>query len=335
MTRFVGMVVRIDDPRVTVRDEGHAEWRCVLRGRLRRELTGATGPVAVGDRVEVVATGPGAGVVETMRPRRSRLARRAVTGHDEAHRGSGRRQVPREHVLAANLDLAVIVVSAPPRPAVIDRYLAMIRGGGCKGLVCVNKIDLADPYTVERVVAPYRDGGTPVVLTSARTGQGVQELRTALASKLVALIGPSGAGKSTLLNAMAPGLSLRTGGLTASGKGRHTTNWAAILQVGDALVVDTPGVREIGLLEDPVGPSSDDLFPEIAALAANCRFRDCSHTHEPGCAVKDALAAGELDPELYRRYARLARQRLDPAAAVEADRAFQRAVREARGRARP
>jgi ribosome biogenesis GTPase len=211
----------------------------------------------------------------------------------------------------------------------------MARAGGCESLVCVNKIDLADRDAVEAIVTSYRDGVTPVVLTSALTGEGVRELRASLSGKLVAFIGPSGAGKSTLLNAMAPGLDLRTGGLTASGKGRHTTNWAATFQIGDALMVDTPGLREIGFLEDPAGPSSDGLFPELVTLAAGCRFRDCSHTHEPGCAVKDALAAGELDPEPYRRYARLARQRLDPAAAVAADRAFQRAVREARGRARP
>jgi ribosome biogenesis GTPase len=329
------MVVRIDGPQVTVRDEHGHEWHCILRGRLRRDLVGGTSPIAVGDRVDVTPTGARDGVVEKVLLRRSRLARRAVTGHDDAHHGVRRREGPREHILAANLDLAVIVVPAPPRPTVIDRYLAMAQAGGCESLVCVNKIDLVDTGVLGAVLQSYRRAGTPVVLTSAVTGAGVDDLRAALSGRLAAFIGPSGAGKSTLLNAMEPGLGLRTGGLSAAGKGRHTTNWAATFRIGDALVVDTPGLREIGFLEDPTAASADDLFPEITALAERCRFRDCTHTHEPQCAVKRALDDGELEPDIYRRYARLARRSLDPAAAVAADRAFQRAVREGRIRARP
>jgi ribosome biogenesis GTPase len=239
------------------------------------------------------------------------------------------------HVLAANLDLAVIVVAVPPRPTVIDRYLAVAKDGGCESLVAVNKVDLDAAAETLATVVRYRLTGTPVMLTSAVTGAGVQDLRAALSGKLVAFIGPSGAGKSTLLNAMEPGLNIPTGGLSATGKGRHTTNWAATFRIGDALVVDTPGLREIGFLDDPTAASAQDLFPEITTLAGYCRFRDCTHTHEPHCAVKDALDAGDLEPETYRRYTRLARRSLDPAAAVAADRAFRRAVREGRSRARP
>jgi ribosome biogenesis GTPase len=301
------MVVRLDGAQVTVLDGHDEEWHCVLRGRLRRELTGATSPVAVGDRVEVTPTGVRDGAVEKLLPRRSRLARRAVMGHDEAHRGARRREAPREHVLAANLDLAVIVIPAPPRPTVIDRYLTMTQGG-CESLVCVNKIDLAVAAEWHATLAPYRSGGIPVMLTSAVTGAGVQDLRAALSGKLVAFIGPSGAGKSTLLNAMDPMLNIRTGGLTAAGKGRHTTNWAATFRIGDALVVDTPGLREISFLEGPMAATTNDLFPEITALAGLCRFRYCTHTHEPRCAVKAALDTGAIEPETYRRYTRLARR---------------------------
>jgi ribosome biogenesis GTPase len=237
-------------------------------------------------------------------------------------------------VLAANLDLAVIVVPVPPRPAVIDRYLAMARAGGCEVVVCVNKIDLAAPDVVEALMAPYRVAGVAVLLTSATDGAGIAELRGVLSRRLVAFIGPSGAGKSSLINAMEPGLRLRTGDLNVAGKGSHTTNWAATFTIGDALVVDTPGLREIGFIDDEDEAAADDLFPEIGALARGCRFRDCTHTHEPQCAVKGALEAGNLDPGAYRRYARLSRRALTPAALVEADRAFQRAVRDGRKRAR-
>jgi ribosome biogenesis GTPase len=290
--------------------------------------------VAVGDRVEVLESGEGEGAVEKVLPRRSRLARRAILGHDETHRGKGRRLPPQEHVLAANLDLAAVVVPAPPRPTVIDRYLAMARAGGCRVLVCVNKIDLAARDVVEALMAPYWLAGAPVLLTSAVTGEGVAALREALSGRLVAFIGPSGGGKSSLINAMEPGLRLRTGDLNVAGKGSHATNWSATFSVGDALIVDTPGLREIGFIEDEGESAADDLFPEIRTLAEGCRFRDCTHTHEPQCAVKDALEAGNLDPDAYRRYARLSRRALAPAALVAADRAFQRAVRDGRNRAR-
>jgi len=305
--KFVGMVVRIDGAQVTVRDPGGGEWRCVLRGRLRKELTGSTSPLAVGDRVDVMPAREGDGVVDKLHPRRSRLARRAVLGHDAAHRGTSRTRPPREHVLAANLDLAVVVVAAPPRQTVIDRHLALIRRGDCQALLCVNKIDLIPSGSVEGVIASYRHSGIPVLLTSVVTGEGVADLRESLAGKLVALVGPSGGGKSSLLNAMDPSLGLRTGDLTSRGRGSHTTNSSSTYAVADALVVDTPGLREIGFLENEGLDATEDLFPEITALAGGCWFRDCAHTHEPRCAVKAALEAGFLEPEVYRRYARLAR----------------------------
>jgi len=291
---FIGMVVRSDGPQVTVRAPDGGEWRCTLRGRLRKQLVGATNPIAVGDRVEVQQITPGEGVVETVLPRRSRLARRAAG------------TIPREHVLAANLDLAVIVVAAPPRPTVIDRYLALVSAGGCTALVCVNKIDLVETAAVEATVAPYRLQAS-VLLTSALTGVGLDALRGHLAGKLAAFVGPSGAGKSSLLNALAPDLGLPVGALGVSGRGQHTTSWAATYALADGLVVDTPGLREIGFLDDEGQQAAVDLFPEVTALAGECHFRDCSHTHEPRCAVKAALEAGALDEVLYRRYARLAR----------------------------
>lgn len=295
MDTFTGMVVRTDGPQVTVRDASGRERRCVLRGRLRQALQGTTNPVAVGDRVEVEAASD-LGAVRTVLPRRSQLVRRAP----------GDKGAPAQ-VLAANLDRVVIVVPCPVRPTVIDRYLALARGGGCDALVCANKVDLADREAVEAALATYGEAGVDVAITSAVTGEGVDLLRGAIAGRLVAFVGPSGAGKSSLLNVLDPSLRLRVGALARGGRGSHTTSWAAVHEVGDALVMDTPGLREVGFLADEGEQASGDLFPEIAALAEHCHFRNCSHTHEPRCAVKAALEAGGLDPFLYHRYARLAK----------------------------
>jgi len=296
MEPFVGMVVRTDGPQVTVRDGQGRDWRCTLRGRLRRELVGTTNPVAVGDRVEVDAVGPHEGAVRKLLPRHAQHVRRAP----------GDKSAPAQ-VLAANLDVTVIVVACPPRQTVIDRFLAIASKGAPAVLVCANKIDLADRVSVGAALAPYELAAVPVLVTSAVTGEGVEELRAAIDGRLVAFVGPSGSGKSSLLNALNPGLSLRVSPLARSGRGSHTTNWAAIHQVGSTLVVDTPGLREVGFTGDEGVDAADDLFPEISALAAACHFRDCSHTHEPKCAVKASLDAGELDEGLYKRYARLAK----------------------------
>lgn len=296
MDTFTGMVIRTDGPQVTVRDEEGREWRCVLRGRLRQELTGTTSPIAVGDRVDVDRVTEDLGAVRKVHPRRSQLVRRAPSDKGAP-----------EQVLASNLDLAVIVVPCPLRPTVIDRYLALAQRGHCSPLVCGNKVDLVVRAVADEVVSGYSLAGIPVILTSALSGEGVDLLRAAIHGRLVAFVGPSGAGKSSLLNALDPLLHLRVGDLTRSGRGGHTTSWAALYQVDGALVVDTPGLREIGFLDSEGVDAADDLFPEITALAGGCHFRDCSHTHEPKCAVKAALEVGDLDEALYRRYAKLAR----------------------------
>lgn len=296
MDTFTGMVIRTDGPQVTVRDELGRDWRCVLRGRLRQELSSATNPIAVGDRVEVDLVATDMGAVRKVEPRRSQLVRRAPDDKSKS-----------EQVLAANLDLAVIVVPCPLRPTVIDRYLAIAQRGHCQVFVCGNKVDLVVRAIAEEVLAPYRLAGISAALTSAITGDGIEALRAAIHGKLVAFVGPSGAGKSSLLNAIDPLLHLRVGELARGGRGSHTTNWASMYQVDGALVVDTPGLRQIGFVDSEGLDAADDLFPEITGLDGSCHFRDCSHTHEPKCAVKAALEAGDLDETAYRRYARLVR----------------------------
>jgi ribosome biogenesis GTPase len=296
------MVVRTDGFQVSVRLTDGTVTRCVLRGKLREEHNLATSPIVVGDRVEVQALSPVEGVVARVLPRSSQLARRQPLG---GRRDSGQDGL---QVMVANLDLAVIVVPAPPRRTVIDRYVALARSGGCDALVCINKVDLADGIEAAAVGASYDARGTRVLLTSALRGDGVDDLRKALVGKLVAFVGPSGAGKSSLLNALVPELGLRVGALAASGKGAHTTTWSEVFQVVGAQVADTPGLREVSFAEGDGFDLVEDLFAEIKQLEPGCKFRNCSHTHEPSCAVKSRLDSGELDPGVYRRYVRLARR---------------------------
>ncbi|MBI4219542.1 MAG: ribosome small subunit-dependent GTPase A [Chloroflexi bacterium] len=298
MNDFAGMVVRTDGYQVTVRTDEGAEMRSVLRGRLREARDGETNGIVIGDRVELRSISPIEGVVQRVLPRHSQLAR----SQPRYRKQSGLQ------VLVANLDLALIVVPTPPRETVIDRYVDMAVAGGCHALVCINKIDLGDSEAASRVADKYVAGGTSVVLTSAVRGDGIEQLRASLTGKLAAFVGPSGAGKSSLMNALEPGLQLRVGDLSAAGKGAHTTTWSQIFSVAGGLVADTPGLREIEYHADIAFDIAPDLFSDIRELSRLCRFRDCSHTHEPRCAVKERVEAGEIDEGAYRRYLRLAKK---------------------------
>lgn len=257
--------------------------------------------LAVGDRVLAHTREQGGHVVGAVLPRRTHLARPdPFHGHIE-------------RTIAANIDVAVVVVSvvAPPlHVRFIDRLLLAIGRGGARPVVCVNKVDLLGDRRGDAPelagLAPYRAIGCPVHLCSASTGEGVSGLLEELAGALCVFAGHSGVGKSSLLNAMQPTLHLVTNDVRAAdGKGRHTTTASSLYRLpGGAMVIDTPGVRSFGL----AAVSRDEAarhFPEIVALAARCRFRDCTHSHEPGCAVRKAIEQGRLALERYVSYAKL------------------------------
>lgn len=280
--------------RVQIR-EGFLE--CWLRGTLKQDHLKVVDPVAVGDRVMVTPVDSHRGVIERILPRKSSLSRPDVlTGHWE-------------QCIVANADQLIVVQSCKsPRykRRSIDRYLVMAEVGNLEPVICVNKLDLADGDGVRSDLAVYGSIGYRTLFTSALTEEGTPELIETLRGKISVLTGPSGVGKSTLLNIIQPGLNLRTREVsTSTSKGRHATSWVELipLDIG-GYVVDTPGLRTLGLW----GVSRDNLgqlFPEIRKRMELCRFPDCTHIHEPDCAVKAAVRQGEISPKRYDSYARI------------------------------
>ena len=264
-----------------------------LRGRLKR--SGDTrDKVVIGDRVGVVEVWGGGHVIESVRPRRTYLARRTSGGRVAK-------------VVAANLDRLVVVASVadpPPSPGVIDRMLVMGEAGGMDACVVLNKVDLAGGHAVAGELAePYRAAGYPVVETSAVTGEGMEGFRDVIRGGSSALAGPSGVGKSTLLNAVDPGLELRTREVgRRSRAGRHTTVSSRLIFLdGGGVVADTPGFSDVGL-GDVARAELDRCFADFRPFLGGCRFNDCTHVHEPGCAVAAAVEAGHIGGARYDSY---------------------------------
>ncbi|WBB67399.1 ribosome small subunit-dependent GTPase A [Micromonospora sp. WMMD812] len=237
--------------------------------------------------------------VETVLPRRTALVRRTA-GKD----ASGQ-------VLAANLDAAAVVEPVHPEPDVarIERLLSLVHESGARPLVVLTKADLAaDPDAVARQLAAVAPG-VPVLPVSAERDAGLDPLRAqVLPGRTLGLLGPSGAGKSSLVNALAGAVVMPTQAIRrVDGKGRHTTTWRALVSVpGGGAVVDTPGVRAVGLLDGSTG--LDRAFADIAELATGCRYADCAHDGEPACAVREALESGELTARRWESWRRLQRE---------------------------
>ncbi|MDP9178732.1 MAG: ribosome small subunit-dependent GTPase A [Gemmatimonadota bacterium] len=267
-----------------------------LRGRLKKERKD-TLKLAVGDDVVVERDADASWAISEILPRRSQLARRLP--------GEGRG----ERIVAANIDQVVVVFAAAnPEPHVrmLDRFLVIAEGNDLHARVVINKVELVDRAETEARFADYGRAGYPVHMTSVKRGVGLDELHDALAGRTSVLSGPSGVGKSSLMNSMYPGLNLRVGEISESvNKGRHTTVGAVLHPLPDSgYVVDTPGLREVGMWGMP-SEDLDSCFPEFRPYLESCRFNDCTHTGEPGCAVIAAVEAGDVSRERYGSYSKL------------------------------
>ena len=271
-----------------------------LRGRMKR---GQKMRVLVGDDVLLDEHPDGSVTIEEINERRNVLKRRAP--------GKTRRT----RTVAANIDQVIVVGAADrPRwdPQVMDKFLVVAEANGLSATVVVNKADLAED--AEPLGAAYRAAGYEVLVTSVPNALGVDRLRRHLAGKVSLLTGATGVGKSSLLNAVQPGLSLRTGKVSRrGGSGRHTTTAAEMYPLNDGgFVVDTPGLRDIGLWAvDPIELGA--AFPEFAKWIPSCRFGNCRHMEEPGCAVSDAAAGGEINQTRLESYRRLLEEAIQAA----------------------
>jgi ribosome biogenesis GTPase len=278
-------LVQADDGRVV---------RCTLRRLLRTVATDQRHPLAAGDWVRVRGLGD-EGTIQSIEPRTTSLSRDS--------RG-------RRHVIVANVDQVIVVGSAALpdlKPGLIDRLLVAAEAAGIRPLVCLNKVDLVDPATLVPLAGVYARMGYPVILCSTVTGMGVARLQAELRGRVTAVVGQSGVGKSSLLNALDPDLGLRVAEVSRDNeKGRHTTTTARIIpHRHGGWFVDTPGVRQFQPWQ-LVPAEVPSAFRDLRPLANLCRYPDCTHDHEAGCAVKDAIADGLLDVRRWESCRQLA-----------------------------
>ncbi len=300
-----GLIVKAISGFYTVVLADGSEVICRLPGRLKQEWQ-QSGLAAVGDRVNISlieGEDEAAGLVEEILPRRNALSRSRPVAH------SRQLASDQEQVLVANIDQVIFVFSLR-KPATnlrkLDRMLVVTEKEGLPAVICVNKIDLGSESEARAEFQVYADIGYPLLLTSARTGAGVAELAALLQGKISVLAGSSGVGKSSLLNAVQPGLGLKISQVSkATEKGLHTTRFAELIPLErGGYVADTPGIRGWALYD--IEPDElDGYFREIAPLVAHCQFSDCTHEHEPGCAVQAAVKAGKIAAERVESYHRL------------------------------
>lgn len=292
------LIIRNTGSSYTARTADGSEVRCVVKGNFRIKGIRTTNPVAVGDEVELSEPGPdGIYFITKVLPRCNYIIRRASNLSKAAH------------IIAANIDCALLVATlAHPATSTtfIDRFLATAEAYGIKACLVINKTDLLEDEDAELLQAfeyLYRIIGYDVFTVSAVTGQGLDALASFLKDKTTLLSGNSGVGKSTLINALVPGLDLRTGEISAAhDTGMHTTTFSEMFDLpGGGEIIDTPGVRGFGVVEFEAD-EVDHYFPEIFAESQNCRFGNCSHTHEPGCAVLKALDEHRIAASRYNSY---------------------------------
>lgn len=279
-------------------DTAQGRLNCRIRGRLRLKGIRSTNPVVVGDRVIVEPDGESSVIVGIV-PRRNYIIRRASNLSKESH------------IIASNLDQALLLVTlhSPTTPReFVDRFLVTCEAYKVPVTIILGKADtLTDEHAAEaeEFTAIYKDAGYSVMRLSSVTGEGVDTIRAMLREHTTLVAGNSGVGKSTLVGSIDPTLDIRTGEISESHhKGKHTTTFSTMYALEGGYIIDTPGIKGFGLI-DIEGRELCRYFPEMMRLAPSCRFYNCTHTHEPGCAVTEAVKEGRVAWSRYESYLKI------------------------------
>lgn len=299
MNALSGLVTRLHGQHAYVQ-AGGVEYRCPLRGRLKKGPRRDRSPVAVGDRVTITpiaGDGEPEAALEQVHPRMGELYR----SHPRDRR--------LRQLIAVNVDTLVIVAGADrlaEQLTTVDRLLASAHLQSLTPVLVINKCDLGDRATLDETLRPYAAMNLEIHFTCATRGE-LDGLGSRFAGHTAVFAGQSGTGKTSLVNALQPGLNLRTGDVDRDGEGRHTTTAATLLPLAGGHVVDTPGVRDFGFYDLNLADLSL-VYPDFAQARRQCRFATCTHRHEPHCGVKAAVERGELDRGRYERYLGILRE---------------------------
>lgn len=299
---MTGTVIKNTGSIYTVRTDEGKNVNCKIKGNFRLKGIRTTNPVAVGDRVSITGDSNETNYITAIEPRRNYIIRKATNLSKQGH------------ILAANIDQVCLVITLfhpVTSTTFIDRFLATAEAYRVPAILVINKIDLLENDVeaieyLEAISYLYESIGYKVVRISAKNGEGTETLREMLAGKTTLLSGNSGVGKSTLINDLVPGLDLATGEISdVHDTGMHTTTFSEMFEIPglepDSFIIDTPGVKGFGTIEFDRNEVSH-FFPEIFKAGADCRYGDCTHTHEPGCAVRKALEDHLIAESRYSSY---------------------------------